>query len=394
MIKVKTFIHALNSYHVDLEVMKRYLKDHRLTQGEKTIIKCWLMLRDSQFKEVVEILQNLKHLDDVVVESQKELLLGIALNNKCEAQKAVPHLQKSLKLISGLGLRRQEFVAYNNLFITYRNLKDQKGMKASLDEFLKISCELESEVIGQLICRFNYLCFIGNHADAMVMMEEIEEMRPLMTERQNIAFLVDRFDLAMKVEDFTEAGSLLEMMKKYRKFNYSANFKFMRGLLDHLVSSKPVYLYDQQFADYPLLFNQMKVIKSLEEQDLDRAHEAWKWLSQFSSTVYANDFTYKGDQCLFSLCLQKHLNENSTDESDVTQLPEQKEDAVLLILQKSNSPVKKEQLYAKIWGELPVDKDDFQKLEKIISRLRKKHGIEIKTQKGCYLLVSQQKKAS
>lgn len=387
MIKVKTFIEALNCFHSDPLKMRGYLNDYRLSSAEKTILRCWLWLRDSQFNQILDALGNMTAEAHPIIQVQKNILLGTTYNNKGECEKAIPLLKNAIKSLEDFPLHRQKLVSRTNLFIAYFNLKDNSGMEyvlALLNDFNALN---ESEQINIEICRLNYYSFVGEYKIAKNIISNLMTLQAFMNEYQRITFCIQQFDFAIKTDQYDVARLSLEEMKKYRKFQLSANFKFMKSLLDHLLEDATVYLYDQDFAEIPLLYFQMKVIKSLEEQNEVVAMNYWERLTELSPHIFKKDFQYAGDKCLFSMCLNKHLGQKDVaKEISCTELPKVKEDALVTLLSQSQAPLKREALFTLLWGKEVENKSDLKKLTSMVSYIRKKRKIDIKMKKGCYFL--------
>ena len=121
-LKVIAFIEALNAFHTDFRETQKYFKDQRLTQAEKKILECWLLLRDGRFDDILAILPKLSVDYDELVGSQKNLIWGITHNNRNDYDQALPYIQKSLEEIQSYHLPRLEFNVVNNLFVVYLNL--------------------------------------------------------------------------------------------------------------------------------------------------------------------------------------------------------------------------------------------------------------------------------
>lgn len=116
----------------------------------------------------------------------------------------------------------------------------------------------------------------------------------------------------------------------------------MSVLLEHLTKNAPIYLYEQNFQEYPTLYYQVMVLKNLESGNHDQANASWNYLKQLSPKIYQDNFIYKGDKCLFSLCLAKNLGQkkvmyNITSNS--------KEDMLIEYLEQSDLPLSSEWLY-------------------------------------------------
>ena len=101
---VKTFIEALGIVNSRPERLKIYLRDKRLSRVEKTILQCWLDLRDNKVDAVIEALQDLDILDNVIIQSQRDFLLGTTFINRGESHRAIGYLKNAVHLLNDFPL--------------------------------------------------------------------------------------------------------------------------------------------------------------------------------------------------------------------------------------------------------------------------------------------------
>lgn len=386
MIKVKTFIQALTVISLDVEKGKRFFNDKRLTQAEKTILKCFLYLRDNNSQLVIDTLTDLSTADPVV-ESQKCLFLGIAYNNQTDYLNAISNLESSWKLLQGQGAPQLEFVTINNLFIVHVNLRDEKGMKVNLERLQKMKAYSHNSKVSILRAEFNYYSITNQFENAAKSLEKIEHEKAEMIESQVTSYLVDKFKFYVKTENFDCCQDTINEMKSYRKFQLTSNYNYMKLLLENLVKNKTLYVKDSDFKDSPVLFYEIKVIQMLEESNIPKAQEYWQKLTENSPDLYGKEFlNFKGDKCLFSLCLAKHANVVNVLNLKKLELPTSKMDALLKLLQEAKAPLHQQFLYEILWEEIPENKSDVSKLTQMVSALRMKTGLNIKVKKSCYYI--------
>ncbi len=161
----------------------------------------------------------------------------------------------------------------------------------------------------------------------------------------------------------------------------------MKQLLEHYASNKTLYIEDSNYRDYPVMFHEIKVIQMLEEGNQKSAEHYWNLLHDRSPELYGKSFMgYKGDKCLFSLCLTKYDKTNNLLSLKNVRLPDSKIRALVTILQQADAPVNQELIYELIWGEVPENKSDYNKLAVLVSQVRIKMGFNIISKKGCYVL--------
>ncbi len=392
MIKAKTFIHALNLCLTDVKKAKSYMKDMRLTQVEKTILESYFLLRDNNLSEVISVLEKISS-PDPIVESQRKFLLGAAYNNMTKYEIAIPYLKDAYKLLSKSELVHQQFVALNNLFITYLNLRDKKNMALVLDQMSEIDLTWEVQKISYQRCILNFNVVSKNYHEAHDVLTKLNKLIPKMSEAQVISFLIDKFKFYIAQKDFSNCESTLNEMKNYRKFHLSANYNFMKNLLNHLTDNKPLWITDSDYQEMPLLFHQIKCIQKLEQHNEVEAKSHWQELMKIDGQNCEENFKYVGDECLFSMCLGKYTSDKKVFIKPSVVEGESKEEIFINYLNSCHGTASKEVMYKVIYGTELLDKSETAKLHKLVSRIRQKYHIEIEFRQGCYHLSHKKKSA-
>lgn len=392
MVRIKTFFEALSFYYTDSKKFLRYFEDKRLSQAEKAILRSWQNLREVKLQVIIKDLSGLKNLE-TDVEAQRQLLLGIAYNNTGDLLHAVTHLLRSLELLQEVGPAQSMFAATNTLFITYQNLKDHEGMARVLDEMEELENPTQGQQLEILRRRFAFLCFVGKLDKAQATMKKIESFEKHFSDSQKINVLMDKFDLAIKSENYKDCEKLLDKMKGHRNFHLSINFKFMRKTLDLINKGDPLYLYAKDFSDNPMMYAQVKVLLLMEQTNFEGARREWLNLHKLSPQVYDKDFGYHGDKCLFSLSVKKLQPKKQVIFAQKGEM--NNEQLFLKIMTEHQGvPISKEELFFQLWGRELETKEDLNKLVCTVYRLKNKYKLIIKSKKGCYILQSVGKKAA
>jgi tetratricopeptide (TPR) repeat protein len=392
-ILVKTFIHALEQFYKNPVHFKRCLEDKRLTQEEKKILFAWLLVRDKKCTEAIDLLTKVDGQFDSLVLSQKNLILGICFNNKSEYDHSLKYFEACLPELIHYELHHFLFTAYYNMFISSWNLKKLPSMIQFFDKMNTIEDLNVSEQLRLKSCELILAIFQDHHSKAETLMEELNPHYEKMDESLKANYSIIKFTFFLKLKLFDRCQLVLKEMKDTRKFQPSANFNFMSVLLQHMISDKPIYFTESLFKDHFFLFWQMKTIQSFEKSLITEAEKAWEHLHSKNPTLYAPHFEFKGDECLFSIALDKHRWKISQPE--VTTLPAsmKKEDAFMALLTQAKRPLTKEEVYQAVWQRELLDKEDFGKLKKLASRLLKK-GLPIVYHRGCYHLEKKSKKTA
>lgn len=393
MIKIiqKTFLEALSLLSTDPDKARSYLQDKRLTQAERSILQGHFHLRNNQIEKMLNDLQSIKGEMDRVVKSQYCLLMGMGLCNQSKFKEAIPFFEQSLKLMKE-DLPYFSLTTLVNLFLVYFNLKDKEHMTKLIAELEKFPVSNPIGKMRVLQCRFNYHSFLNETLAAKSLLEKISELSDDMPDADKMSHLICKFDFYIKLDDIENCYKTLEEMKSHRKFHLTQNYQYMKLLLNHYSKNAPLYFYDHEFEDHPVLFNQIKVIQQLEEGNLSKAQEHWSRLKALYPDLYGEVFEFRGGKTLFAICLQKYSEAKTSEILEADSAGNILEN-LHAILKNSKTPIRKELLFEMLWGRSPEDKDDLMKLTRSIYRVRTRFGLDIKTRKGSYFVEIPSKKS-
>lgn len=383
----KTFIEALKAIVTHPEKAKKYLADKRITQLEKEIIKASLSLRDGKYQDVISSLEALSS-SSQVVESQRFYFLASSYNNLSHFHKAIEYFNHSLELGHHFDIHFRDFSIIYSLIICHLNIKKYDKVYELFEKLQLLGAREDKEKIDLEFARFFTLFVRDENQKAEQLLAQLGGQWQSMSEHQKMLFLIMRFDLFVRMKKFSEANDLLGEFKKLKKFYSKGNFKFMKGLLNHLIDGQEIYLYERDFEGQSDLLKQVKIINCLRSGNLDEAFVFWKCLQQSAPDIYGDYFTYLGDTCLFSLCIEKNLVASEVSHPESLELSGSKEENLVEILKKRKGPVPKEEIFFMVYGHHPSSKEDLHKLAALIYLIRRKMKLEIKSQKGCYYLAS------
>ena len=382
----KTFYKTFLEINLDPRKVKQALVDKRLTRIEKDILESYILIRNNQNSEALIRLEALAVSEFPFVEALKNLLIGISLNNNSYFAEAEQAIWKSIPALKSLESHYFLFVGYFNLCIIYNNSRELVRMGEMIEAMELIPFESELQHTRMLRCKFNYYSEMNNIEQAMSVLNAIEPRKSTMPEGDIISQLVFEFMFFVKQKDFGKCSSLLVEMKKFRKFNLTENFNFMKKMLHHLTDGGPIYAYQADFQNTPVLYHQIKVIQAMEEKNENLAREHWNSLVEKNANIYKNNFEYNGVTCLFSLCLEKHQNVFSHPVELKIQEGQTKLDTLIELLSAAKSPLSGPYIYEIIWGEHPVEKQDMNKLLRLIYRAKTERRISIRFRKGTYFI--------
>jgi tetratricopeptide (TPR) repeat protein len=385
----KTFYKLIIEFNLDPQKSKSYALDKRLTFNEKKILEAFFLVRNNENIQAMNLLKELTPSPLPFVEAQRLHLLGLCLNNQSHFVEAESYFLKSLSILKQLETPFSLFMGYFNLSFVYCNLARPKEMKKSMDAMEFIEHVTDFQKARFLRVCFSYYSLIDDEENAEKILKDLRPMMSGMPESDSIAQLVTEFIYYCRREEFSKCEEVLFEMKSHRKFHLTENFTFMKKLLNHLTKDERIYLSENSAHSVPLLNLQLKVIQGLEETDLEKAQENWSRLHQIMPDVYKDNFSYQGKKCLFSLCLDKHLSKTIK----ITPLKKNESanllDSLYTLLESSPIPLSKSYIYEYLWNSTPVEKDDFNKLEQLVCRMRKEKGIKVMSRKNTYALKPQ-----
>lgn len=380
--KEKTFYKILTEFTTSIEKTKRSLADRRMTQTEKLIIEGHLNIRKNLNQEVLKTFSETSPSDLPFVESQRQLLIGSALNNLSRFTEAEKHILESLKILKSVEAPFFEFYSLHLLFTIYDNLHQPALMFKTIQAMAPLEKTKRQEA-QFLICEFCYEQVAGNFEQANIYLKEINKRLDDLTEGDIVRQLVNEFTYRVMLSDLTAANSILGKLKTYRNYQLTENYNFMKKMLDHLIDGSPLYVYDHQFQEVPVLLHQLKVIQALEEKNHDMALTHWENLKKIAPKTYGKPFEYHGSICLFSLGLKKH----EPKEESLILAGSTKLDQLYSILANAKSPVHGSMIYELLWGTHPTEKEDLKKVSRLISRLKSEKNLTIEFRKGGYCLI-------
>ena len=380
--KEKTFYKILIEFTTSIEKTKRSLADRRMTNTEKLIIEGHLNIRKNLNQDVLKTFADSSPSELPFVESQRQLLIGSALNNLSRFTEAEKHILESLKILETIEAPFFKFYSYHLLFTIYDNLH-QPALMLKTIKAMKPLEKTKRQEAQFLICEFCYEQQIENFDAARNHLNEINKRMNDLTEGDVVRQLVNKFIFVVMLNELKEANEVLAELKQFRNYQLTENYNFMKKMLDHLIDGSPLYVYDHQFQDVPVLLHQLKVIQCLEEKNTDLALAHWEKLKTISPKTYGKAFEYHGTTCLFSLGLKKHL---STEEKLVLS-GETKIEQLYSILQKG-TPVHGSMIHELLWGSMPEEKEDLKKVSRLVSRLKAEKQVTVEFRKGVYTLLS------
>ena len=389
-LKYKAYIEALSLVNLDVKKAKIFLSDKRMPHQEKTILSCFIALRDFENLEIINILERM-NCDDLFIDSQREFCLGAALNNTTRFKEAEAYLQSSILKNKMAGGQKHLAPILELLFTVYQNMNNTAGMELTLTKVKSLPNKTPKILRTILCCDFSLSVLKKNFPSAKNKISEMRRNFDFLNEHQRINFLYHLFSFYLFQDDFSGCEQTIDQLKRFKKYKNPINVKYMQSILNYLKNDTPFYLYEKDFEDFPLMLNQVLCLKGLESGDEEMAMKAWTTLQNIDPLNTKLPFDYTGPANLFSKALSKITRRNEKDLSPLKIKLDPgltKEKQLLYLLKEASIPLSKETLYQTLWNEEAQSKEELEKLSKLVQRVKQKHQVEIKYLKGAYSLIS------
>jgi tetratricopeptide (TPR) repeat protein len=389
MTEYLAFKQALTNLGMNPKKAKAFLNDKRMTHAEKQILLALLILRDQENDEAMKILNGLVT-NHPMVESVRLFGLAIAANNKTLFPEAIAQINRALQNWGFENFESYKEVILNALFCIHFNLRDIHGMEATLEKLERIP----GEQISFHHCLFLYQVTTGKNENMEKLIKDMELRIPKMKEHQVLGHYFALFDHYVAEKNFKKVRAILERIKNVKKFKNTSVTKFNRALVDFIENNDPIFLNPSDLSDSPYIELQLRLILNLKTGDVNNAKFIWSSLHELNPVQFKEPFKLEGPPTLLGLCLEKLIKK------DVGELPKEVgsgkllESKVLSLLIQSEFPISKEDLHERIWGHFPEDKNELNKLSKLIQRAKEKYNVEVKYQKGSYSLVKKNKQSA
>jgi len=345
----KTFIAALESFASNKQKFKRYYNDKRLTVQEKNILKAKISIRNFKIEEGLEFL-DFTPMNDYI-KAHQLYIKGVLHNNKTDFSSSAPILKTSYLLFKSLNDDQYSFSALYSLILTFFNLKFSDQMDFYLKEMNKMSRKTKFQKSCYLRCKSLYFSLINEDVKALEYINQSLEDDSIQMKDQRAMFLITKFVAHFKLHQHEKCGEVLKEYNSSKGFISSANYNFMKKMLDHFVNDTPLYAYEKHFRDAPELKYQTNVIKHLSCAENDLAQNYWEKLQIINPSLYKETFQFTGDYCLFSACLNKHLNKETSSLSGIQEFRGTTQEKLVFFLESSERPLSKEELIDYLWAE-------------------------------------------
>ena len=169
---------------------KKLMADKRLSHVEKKIIDGHLLVRNNKNQETIELLSKIAPSPMPFVESQRLLLLGVALNNLSRFKDAEINLRAAGDILKTLNAHSYLFTAYFNLFLTHYNLGNTESMREYLLLLEQTKARNKIQGVRLYRCQFLYHCDTNDFKKAEEYLHLVKLNKNEMLESDQISQLI------------------------------------------------------------------------------------------------------------------------------------------------------------------------------------------------------------
>lgn len=390
----KLFIDTWRLLHTNTRMFEYWMKNGEFSIHERRLLRCFQFYKKNKKKECLDLLEA-KINDDTFLEGVRLYLKGLVYNQHCHYFYAIENLEKSIELFQSINEERFQLNSLCLIVMVYGNRREIKNMASTLDQIKEFTLETNSQKLQLLYAELFYFVLTNNKEAVLAACKKALSLKYPEYEGFHAYFLVQKFMLFAKNEEYKACYQILEDYKKLSGNLVKANYAYMKTLLDHLDQDAPLYVYARDYGEFPELYQQLEVIKSLKEGNLEGAKKFWKKLSQHNPSLYGEDFEFKGDHTLFAQGLKRYLVHRHEVKLDQTQIDAISSalDKLIFILANSARPLETSELIMVIW------KEDYSvaalgRLRKLVSRYNQNSDNKIVASRGTYQLASSAPKSA
>jgi tetratricopeptide (TPR) repeat protein len=369
--------------NVDQRKFEYRLKTHHFSPQEKKILEAFWYFKKNDQEEIFSRLKT-PIVDNVFLEATRSYLLGLAHNHYGKFKFAIEHLNKSISLYQSQ--EEDEFIIYalTSLITAYSNTKNTLAMAQAVDLLKTYPPKGAFSQLLRIHAELLYLSLAEQDKKAeKIIIKALSEDNPHL-ENFKPSFYLTLFSINFKRERYQDCKTILDDYKKSKGFTVKVNFLYMKNLLEHIVENKPLYIYENDFKDYPELHYQLEVIKALSRSDIKRAEDFWSKLALHNPEIYQKNFNYLGGPNLFFAALKIHKQDNKV-KIDKTELKsiEKPLEKLIYIFEKTSVPIQKAELINLIWDEEVSEKTQ-NKLRKLVFKYNETGKVKIVSYQDTY----------
>ncbi len=388
--QIEEFIKLYALVSKDIALFKKHLKKTTLTPSEIKVLWGYHAYRKRDQKLAFTHLKSAP-LNCPLIEGVRLYLLGLTCNHFGKFAFAREYLLKAQKKLDESPLTHFKLLNLTTLLFCYSNQNILNPLSSLYTQIDQISPMNEYEEVLKLLAKATYLCDVRQFHETELCICEFEKSNSEFLSSFAASFQLLRIINYFNQENFAKCYEALEEYNQKTGFRCNSNYRYLKILLDHILSDKVLYVYKYDFEDSQEQFDQLMVIKSLDENSLEEAHRYWSMLQKHNPEIYRANFDFQGNSNLFKLALQKKLAKMESDYNlkHLEQLPTIQE-KLEYIFNSGSDKIKKERLISLLWGE-EDSAEARTKLRRALQYFQQKNNVKLKSYQDCYQIL---KKAS
>lgn len=384
MKNMNSFLSTFYLYDSNIKKFRYRLSNHKFEIYEQRLLNSLELYHKNKSIECLDLLNSFKG-NNHLIEGLRLYMIGLCHNQQSQFDQAQSSLESSVILLEHTKEKRLLFFAYSVLIINLTNKRDKTGVKKTLTKLKKIPATTNAQVLQFNQCMLCYYLLYEKSNEALEFIKEVYLTHKRLGSHRPY-YLVLEFMFTFMNKDHDRCYEILESYKKVRGNKVTANYTFMKSMLDHITHNTPLYVYKKDYKDDMGLYKQAMLIKHLSCGELDQAQSFWNDLKKASPLVYDENYTFNGGYNLFSVALKKHsskLNKNLLNLKELSMF-NKVQDKLIYILESTSTPVSKFDLADYLWKDEEYSDSVENRLKKQISRLRKKYPNKISQSQGTY----------
>lgn len=386
--KSKIFYQILLEHSFNVVKAKKLIaSDRRLTRDEKTILKCFLLMRENNNTKALELVEEVRPQTEPLVESMRFFILGGLLNCFGMQEKSHMHYLASYKHLPKGQDTHLEFVIMLNLYIISVNQRNLKNITEFISIMNKMQGLNEEDILTLTKCNFNYATITVDLKKAQKLYLELEKNKTRFKSHTLISYYFNVWDFALVKKDVKLCEKVLEQIQDQRVYSSTQNYNYMKLLLNHYFYDKPVFINEQIYRNFPKLLAELKLIRALETNKMSEAQGQWKQLERFNPFCFKPDFKFVGHTTILSLCLKKHEAKLTATPSDIKVDPKKSITDNIKSILLENKSITKDDLFVALFGRAAESKLDYARLAREIYKCKSQFKFEIDSKKGKYSLI-------
>lgn len=362
------------------------IKHGSFSKTEKDLLKALVAFKKRDKEEVLHLLNN-KKFNPPFFEATRLYLLGITLNNFGHYVYAIEKLEQAIQIYSELAEDKYVALSLISLVLVQSNTKNIKAMVQADKQLATYTPESDYMAISIKHAHIVSLVTAGEMDQAKTELDKILSSNNPHLHYYESAFLLISFSISLKANQLDDCFKILELYKDADGFAVKANYAYMKALLNHLAHDAPLYVYDQDFINFPELHHQIEIIRAYSRGDFERIKKFWNILQKHNPLVYCDQFQFKGEICLFSILLDKYQANKAPQDLKLEKISQV--DSPLkkleLIFSQCEGPIQKEELITLIWNA-EIDEKSQNRLRKLVSRYNQKKAKKIVSRHDTYCI--------